>query len=74
VDQAVASEVLHAISGNAVEAALEAAEQLRQQRQEHRKTLELEREQARYEARLASRRYETVDPDNRLVAAELEAR
>jgi excisionase family DNA binding protein len=34
----------------------------------------LEGEQARYEARLAARRYEAVDPDQRLVAAELEAR
>jgi hypothetical protein len=34
----------------------------------------LELEQARYEAKLSARRYEAVDPDNRLVAAELEAR
>jgi hypothetical protein len=34
----------------------------------------LEVEQARYEARLAGRRYEAIDPDNRLVAAELEGR
>lgn len=73
-DEAVANEVLHAISGNAVEAALEAAEQMRRQRQEQRKVLELEVEQTRYQARLASRRYEAVDPDNRLVAAELEGR
>jgi excisionase family DNA binding protein len=74
VDEAVAQEILHVISGNAVEAALEAAEQLRQQRQEQRKTLDLEVDQARYEARLAARRYEAVDPENRLVAVELEAR
>ncbi len=74
VDQAVANEVLQAISGNAVEAALEAAEQLREQQVEQRQALELEVEQARYEARLAARRYEAVDPDNRLVAAELEGR
>jgi len=74
VDEAVAKELLQAISGNAVTAALEAAEQLRHRRQEQRKTLELEVEQARYEARLAVRRYEAVDPDNRLVAAELETR
>jgi DNA invertase Pin-like site-specific DNA recombinase len=73
-DQAVAEELLHAIGGNAVEAALEAAEKMRQQRQEQRSTLELELEQARYEAKLSARRYEAVDPDNRLVAAELEAR
>jgi hypothetical protein len=74
IDEAIAQQVLDAISGNAVEAALEAAEQLRQQRQEQRKTLELEVEQARYEARLAARRYENIDPENRLVASELEAR
>jgi hypothetical protein len=34
----------------------------------------LERQQAEYEVKLAARRYEAVDPDNRLVAAELEAR
>src|SRR5207248_8993207 len=44
-----------------------------QQRERHR-ALSLEREQARYESRLAARRYEAVDPDNRLVAGELEAR
>lgn len=73
-DQAVAQELLQVIGGNAVEAALEAAEKMRQQRQEQRSTLELELEQCRYEVKLAARRYEAVDPDNRLVAAELEAR
>jgi hypothetical protein len=34
----------------------------------------MELEQARYEARLAARRYEAIDPENRLVASELEAR
>lgn len=74
VDEAVAMEVLNTIQGNAVAAALEAIEQLRIQRQEQRKTVELALEQAQYEAKLAARRYEAVDPDNRLVAAELEAR
>lgn len=36
--------------------------------------LELALEQARYEATRARRRYEAVDPDNRLVAGELERR
>ena len=49
-DEAVAAEVLRAISGNAIEAALEAAEQIRQQREEQRRSLELELEQARYVA------------------------
>jgi DNA invertase Pin-like site-specific DNA recombinase len=74
VDAGVANEVLRAIEGNAIEAALEAAEQMQRQRQELRRSIELEVEQARYEARLAARRYEAVDPERRLVAAELEAR
>ena len=74
VEEAVSAEVLRAIEGNAIDAALDAAEQMRQQRQHVRQTIELEAEQARYEARLAARRYEAVDPDQRLVAAELEAR
>jgi hypothetical protein len=53
---------------------LEAAEQTQQKRRDLRQAIELELEQARYEARLAARRYESVDPDQRLVAAELEAR
>jgi hypothetical protein len=73
-DEAVANEVLRAIGGNAVEAALEAAEAMRRQRGEQRKSLELELEQGRYEVRISARRYEAVDPDNRLVAAELEMR
>jgi hypothetical protein len=74
VDADVAHEVLQAIEGHAIEAALEAAEQMQRQRQELRKSIELEVEQARYEVRLAARRYDAVDPEQRLVAAELEAR
>jgi DNA invertase Pin-like site-specific DNA recombinase len=74
VDRAVAGEVLRAIGGNAVEAAVEAAEKMRQHFREQRRAVELELEQARYEAKLSARRYEAVDPDNRLVAAELEGR
>ncbi len=73
-DEAVAKEVLEAIGGNAVEAALQAAEQMRQQQEARQRASEMEVEQARYEARLAERRYEAVDPEQRLVAAELEAR
>jgi DNA invertase Pin-like site-specific DNA recombinase len=74
VDEGVSKEVLRAIEGNAIEAALKAAAQIEQQQQELRKAVELEIEQARYEARLAARRYEAVDPEQRLVAKELEAR
>ena len=74
VDAAVAKQALDAVAGNAIEAALQAAEQMQQRRQELRESIALELGQARYEARLAARRYEAVDPDQRLVAAELEAR
>lgn len=74
VERAVAGEVLRAIGGNAVEAAVEAADNMRQQVGAQRRAMELELEQARYEARLAGRRHEAVDPERRLVAAELEAR
>lgn len=73
-DQAMAAEILKAVEGNAVEAAVEAATRIADQRSQQRQALALELEQAEYEARLAARRYEAVDPDNRLVAAELEAR
>jgi hypothetical protein len=74
VDKAVAEEILKAIAGDAVEAAIRAAEQALNQQRERRKAIELELEQSRYEAHLASRRYEACDPDNRLVAEELESR
>ena len=74
VETAVSAELLRAIEGPALEAALEAAEQMREQRHHVRRAIELEVVQARYDARLAARRYEAVDPDQRLVAAELEAR
>jgi DNA invertase Pin-like site-specific DNA recombinase len=73
-DQAIAAEILKAVEGNAVEAAVEAATRIAEQRRQQQRALALELEQAQYEARLAARRYEAVDPDNRLVAAELEAR
>jgi hypothetical protein len=41
---------------------------------EQRRQVELAIEQARYEAVRARRQYDAVDPDNRLVAAELEQR
>jgi hypothetical protein len=74
VDAAVSTEILKAIQPMAMDAALEAAEQLGQRQSDLAHALELELEQARYEARLAARRYEAIDPENRLVAAELESR
>lgn len=73
-DQAVGNAILRAIEPNAIEAAIAAVERSTRQPLERHEALRLELEQARYQARLAARRYEAVDPDNRLVCAELEAR
>ena len=73
-DEVVANAILRAIEPSAIEAAIAAVERSARQPFERREALCLELEQARYQARLAARRYEAVDPDNRLVCAELEAR
>lgn len=73
-DEVVAREVLAVVQPLAVEAALAAEELVNEKITAARRLVELELEQARYEARLAERRYEAVDPDKRLVAEELEAR
>jgi DNA invertase Pin-like site-specific DNA recombinase len=74
VDQAVTALMLEAVSGHAVEAALLAAEKASAADDALTKALERDLEAARYEASLAARRYELVDPARRHVARELEAR
>lgn len=74
VDRAVALQILEAVSDRAVEAAILACDQVERSRQEVAAAVERELEAARYEAALASRRYELVDPAKRHVARELEAR
>lgn len=56
----------------AIEAALEADRRYMEMQSEQRRIVELELQQARYEASLAERRYAACDPDNRLIAAQLE--
>lgn len=74
VDRAVAAEILEAVSGQAVEAAMRAAQQADAADRDVCQVLEHELEDARYEASLAARRHEAVDPNKRLVARELESR
>ncbi|MFQ5567059.1 MAG: recombinase family protein [Paracoccaceae bacterium] len=74
VDRAVAAQILEACSEHGVEAALHAAERSAQADEDVRRAVKHELEEARYEASLAARRYEAVDPSKRLVARELEAR
>ena len=74
VDRAVALQILEAVSDRAVEAAIFASDQAERSRKEIITAVERELEAARYEAMLAGRRYELVDPAKRHVARELEAR
>ena len=74
VDRAVAHALLEALAPHAIEAAVEAEDRATRANDEVRRTLLGELEEARYEATLASRRYEAVDPDKRRVARTLEAR
>jgi hypothetical protein len=73
IDQAVTGAFLAALEPVALQACLQAARQLEQGHdaalEQHRRQVE----QARYHAARAERRYQAVDPDNRLVARGLEA-
>jgi excisionase family DNA binding protein len=72
VDAAVARELLRAVEPLAIEAAFQAERMHRERQDDQRQILDLELQQARYEANLAERRYAACDPDNRLIAAQLE--
>jgi hypothetical protein len=74
IDAAVSAEVLRMISPLALEAAFEMIADRERAGAERLRQRQLALEQARYEATRARRQYDTVDPDNRLVAGELERR
>jgi DNA invertase Pin-like site-specific DNA recombinase len=74
IDRAVASQLVDAISPHAIDAAVEAAALVASADDDVCRATERQLEDAKYEARLAARRYEAVDPEKRLVARELEAR
>jgi hypothetical protein len=74
IDEALAEEVLQVVQPATLEAARLAAEQAHERRDEQVRLLRLELESARYEADRAWRQYNTVEPENRLVAGELEHR
>jgi hypothetical protein len=74
VDAAVVQAFLDAVSPGSMPVAMRVLDQIEQDLAGQRRQHALQMEQARYEARLAQRQYDRVDPDNRLVAAELERR
>src|SRR5437660_11700115 len=72
IDATIATEMLRAVAPMAIEAAKEAERMLRDEDQDRRRIAVLELQQAQYDASLAERRYAACDPDNRLIAAQLE--
>ncbi|MER9877468.1 helix-turn-helix domain-containing protein [Mesorhizobium sp. M0195] len=74
VDRAVVQEVLGRLQPLGIEAALAAMEVQGQEHSDKRQQVENACRQARYEAERARRQYNAVDPENRLVAGELERR
>jgi DNA invertase Pin-like site-specific DNA recombinase/transposase-like protein len=72
IDNAVTAAFLAALEPVALQACLEAARQLEQGHDSALEQWRRQVEQARYHAARAERRYQAVDPDNRLVARGLE--
>src|SRR5258708_4655855 len=71
---AVAAEVLDRIQPLGIEAALAALAAQDEEQSEKRRQLENAIQAARHEASRAHRQYDAVDPENRIVASELERR
>src|SRR4051794_12846055 len=74
VDALVVEAFLAAVSPGGLRVAMRVLDEVEQDLIAQRRQRELQLEQARYEARLAQRQYDVVDPTHRLVAAELERR
>ncbi|HET6965790.1 MAG TPA: recombinase family protein [Acidimicrobiales bacterium] len=73
VDRAIGDMLVEAMTPLALEVALSVQDELASRADEADRLRRQQVERARYEAELAQRRYLQVDPDNRLVAATLEA-
>jgi DNA invertase Pin-like site-specific DNA recombinase len=74
IDELVSQQVLSALQPAAVELSLQAQADVERERQRLDKHWQQRRNRARYEVELAERRYQAVDPTNRLVASTLEKR
>lgn len=74
VDARVSDETLRVVEPAAIDAALQGADEVSSSHDDLISMLEIELKEARYVADRASKRYEAVDPLNRLVADELESR
>ena len=74
VNDLVVSLFLAALEPAQIKISLQAIEQLQKDHKALQHQWEQQLEQSRYEAHYAQRQYDAVDPDNRLVASELERR
>lgn len=74
LDCAVTTYVLSQLKIDQFDIALRALTKLDQEREEEARSYRLALERAKYEANLAERQFERVDPENRLVARTLEQR
>ena len=74
LDRHVAEAFLEALAPAELEACVRARSLLQQQSEQERQARQQQIERLRYQAQLAERQFNRTDPDNRLVAAELERR
>jgi DNA invertase Pin-like site-specific DNA recombinase len=74
LDEAIRDLFFEAVQPARLETILTALDTLEQERLALEQQWQLKLERARYAVRLAQRQYDAVDPDNRLVARELETR
>lgn len=74
IDEAMAERVAEILQPSEIKVAIRAFEELERRSGAIDKQWQLKIERADYEAQLAQRRYEEVDPSNRLVASTLEKR
>jgi DNA invertase Pin-like site-specific DNA recombinase len=74
LDDLVAAQVLAALEPAALELSLAAADAIAQERARLHRDWQHQVERARYETERARRQYDAVEPENRLVARELERR
>jgi hypothetical protein len=74
LDELVAAQVLAALEPAALELSLAAAGDLQQERERLQQHRQHQLERATYEAERARRQYDATEPENRLVARELERR
>jgi DNA invertase Pin-like site-specific DNA recombinase len=74
VDDTISKQVLQAVQPVSIEAAVMASEEQAQQQEDVLEALRRDLEAASYAARRAQRQYDAADPENRLVAGELERR